>query len=203
MVVRCLVSTLAGLLVARTVVAWTPLVHFDLDPSAISREAVVPFAGLGPAGSLALDAMTCLVAAGLLVVLARSSTVAWQGCLAITAGVMAALDVGLVLRGDFENLWRGSAWASAFMGAGALAACAAHPQAARLQRIALAVFLSVAALWLARGAWQLVVEHPATVAQYQTSKQEFLAAQGWTARSRCLLQPCWRCAPLPARRSWW
>ena len=183
MVVRCLVSTLAGLLVARTVVAWTPLVHFDLDPSAISREAVVPFAGLGPAGSLALDAMTCLVAAGLLVVLARSSTVAWQGCLAITAGVMAALDVGLVLRGDFENLWRGSAWASAFMGAGALAACAAHPQAARLQRIALAVFLSVAALWLARGAWQLVVEHPATVAQYQTSKQEFLAAQGWTAES--------------------
>ncbi len=183
MVVRCLVSTLAGLLVARTVVAWTPLVHFDLDPSAISREAVVPFAGLGPAGSLALDAMTCLVAAGLLVVLARSSTVAWQGCLAITAGVMAALDVGLVLRGDFENLWRGSAWVSAFVGAGALAACAAHPQAARLQRIALAVFLSVAALWLARGAWQLVVEHPATVAQYQTSKQEFLAAQGWTAES--------------------
>jgi hypothetical protein len=182
-VVRCLVSTLAGLLVARTVVAWTPLVHFDLDPSAISREAVVPFAGLGPAGSLALDAMTCLVAAGLLVVLARSSTVAWQGCLAITAGVMAALDVGLVLRGDFENLWRGSAWVSAFVGAGALAACAAHPQAARLQRIALAVFLSVAALWLARGAWQLVVEHPATVAQYQTSKQEFLAAQGWTAES--------------------
>ncbi|MBU6208904.1 MAG: hypothetical protein KGR22_03230, partial [Planctomycetes bacterium] len=150
-VVCCLVSTLAGLLAARTVVAWTPLVHFDLDPSAISREAVVPFAGLGPAGSLAMDALTCVVAAGLLVVLARSRTVAWQGCLAIAAGVMAALDVGLVLRGDFENLWRGSAWVSAFVGAGALAACAAHPQAARLQRIALAVLLSVAALWLVRG----------------------------------------------------
>lgn len=183
MVVCCLVSTLAGLLAARTVVAWTPLLHFDLDPSAISREAVVPFAGLGPAGSLAIDALTCLVAAGLLVVLARSRTVAWQGCLAIAAGVMAALDVGLVLRGDFENLWRGSAWVSAFVGAGALAACAAHPQAARLQRIALAVLLSVAALWLVRGAWQLVVEHPATVAQYQASKSEFLAAQGWTTDS--------------------
>jgi len=179
----CLVTTLAGLLAARTVVAWTPLVHFDLDPSAISREAVVPFAGLGPTGSLALDALTCLVAAALLAVLARSCTVAWQGGLAIAAGIMAALDVALVIRGDFENLWRGSAWVSAFLGAGALAACAAHPRVARLQRIALAVLLSVAALWLVRGAWQVAVEHPATVAQYQSSKQEFLAAQGWTEES--------------------
>jgi len=182
-VAGCLVSTLAGLLAARSVVAWTPLVHFDLDPSAISRDAVVPFAGLGPAGSLAIDALTCLVAAGLLAVLARSRTAAWQGGLAITAGIVAAIDLGLVLRGEFENLWRGSAWVSAFVGAGALAACSAHAQAARLQRIALAVFLSVAALWLVRGAWQLAVEHPATVAQYAASKQEFLAAQGWTAES--------------------
>ncbi|MBM4110438.1 MAG: hypothetical protein FJ254_03645 [Phycisphaerae bacterium] len=178
-----LVAILAGLLAARTVVAWTPLIHFDLDPSAISREAVVPFAGFGPAGSLALDALTTLAAAALLAVLARARALAWPGGLAIAAGIVAALDVGLVLRGDFENLWRGSAWVSAFVGCGALAACAAHPQAARLQRMALAVFLSVAALWLTRGAWQLVVEHPATVEQYQRSKQDFLAAQGWTEES--------------------
>ena len=88
-----------------------------------------------------------------------------------------------MLRGDFGNLWRGSAWVGAFVGAGALAACGAHPRAARLQRIALAVMLSVCALWLVRGAWQLVVEHPATVAQYLASKEEFLAAQGWSEQS--------------------
>ena len=180
---QCLVALVAGLLAARTVVAWTPLVHFDLDPSAISREAVVPFAGFGPAGSLALDALTCTVAAVLVTLLARGRCMAWRGSFTIIAGIVAALDVGLVLRGDFENLWRGSAWVSAFVGAGALAACGAHPRAAHLQRIALAVMLSVCALWLVRGAWQLVVEHPATVAQYLASKEEFLAAQGWSEQS--------------------
>ncbi len=178
-----LVALLAGLLAARTVVAWTPLLHFDIDPSAISREAVVPFTGFGPAGSLALDALTSFLAALLLSSLGLRRGVAWSGALTIVAGIVAALDVGLVLRGDFENLWRGSAWVSAFVGAGALAACAAHPKFARLQRIALAVFLSVAALWLARGAWQVMVEHPATVAQYHDSKSEFLAAQGWNEDS--------------------
>lgn len=178
-----LVALLAALLAARTIVAWTPLLHFDIDPSAISREAVVPFAGMGPAGSMLMDGLTCTVAGILLAMLAHGRCIAWPGALAVAAGMVAALDVGLVLRGDFENLWRGSAWVSAFLGAGALAATGAHARAARLQRIALAVLLSMVAVWIVRGSWQLIVEHPQTVAEYVASKEQFLAAQGWAADS--------------------
>lgn len=178
-----LVALLAAMLGARTVVAWTPLVHFDIDPSAISTESVVPFAGFGPAGSLTIDAVTSLLASMLLSSLALRRSIAWTGAVAMLAGVVAALDVCLVLRGDFEQLWRGSAWVSAFLGAGALASCASHPQAGRLRRIAVGVLLSIGMAWLVRGAWQLVVEHPQTVEQFRATKDEFLAAQGWAADS--------------------
>jgi len=177
-----LVAVLAGLLASRTLVAWTPLVHFDIDPSAVSREAVIPFAGLGPAGSLAIDAVTCGISAVLLARCARFGP-PWGAFTMILAGLVAAIDVALVLRGDFENLWRGSAWVAACLGAGSLAACSGHPHAVRLQRIALTVLLSVGAVWLVRGAWQLLVEHPAMVSQFSRARQEFLAAQGWTEGS--------------------
>jgi hypothetical protein len=177
-----LVAVLAGLLASRTLVAWTPLVHFDIDPSAVSREAVIPFAGLGPAGSLAIDALTCGVAGVLLWRLARAR-IAWPAWLALLAALLAALDVALVLRGDFENLWRGSAWCSALLGAGALAACGAHPRAGSLRRIALAVLLGASAAWIVRGGVQLVIEHPETVAQFRATKDAFFAAQGWDPAS--------------------
>jgi len=177
-----LVAVLAGLLASRTLVAWTPLVHFDIDPSAVSREAVIPFAGLGPAGSLAIDALTCGVAGVLLWRLARAR-IAWPAWLALLAALLAALDVALVLRGDFENLWRGSAWCSAILGAGALAACGGHPSAASLRRIALAVLVGASAAWIVRGGVQLIIEHPETVAQYRATKDAFFAAQGWDPAS--------------------
>jgi hypothetical protein len=177
-----LVAVLAGLLASRTLVAWTPLVHFDIDPSAVSREAVIPFAGFGPAGSLAIDALTCAVAGALLWRLARAS-IAWPAWMALLAGLFAAIDVALVLRADFENLWRGSAWCSALLGAGALAACGAHPRAGSLRRIALAVLLGASAAWIVRGGVQLVIEHPETVAQFRATKDAFFAAQGWDPAS--------------------
>jgi hypothetical protein len=101
----------------------------------------------------------------------------------IVAGLVAAIDVALVLRGDFENLWRGSAWCSALLGAGALAACGAHPRAGSLRRIALAVLLGASAAWIVRGGVQLVIEHPETVAQFRATKDAFFAAQGWDPAS--------------------
>ncbi|MFZ9688324.1 MAG: hypothetical protein ACO3DS_00645 [Phycisphaerales bacterium] len=177
-----LVAVLAGLLASRTLVAWTPLVHFDIDPSSVSREAVIPFAGLGPAGSLAIDALTSGVAGVLLWRLARAR-IGWPAWMALLAALLASLDVALVLRGDFENLWRGSAWCSAILGAGALAACGGHPSAASLRRIALAVLVGASAAWIVRGGVQLVSEHPETVAQFRATKDAFFAAQGWDPAS--------------------
>ncbi len=174
---------LSALLAARTLVAWTPLVHFDIDPAAVSREAVVPFDGLGPASSLLLDGLTSACAALLLWLLRRDRAAGWLGMLTIAAAVVAALDVWFVLRGDFENLWRGSAWVSAFLGAGALAACASGPSRAKLQRLALGTMGVVVGAWILRGALQLLVEHPAMVEQFLATRDEFLSAQGWTPDS--------------------
>lgn len=173
-----LVAVLAGLLASRTLVAWTPLVHFDIDPSVVSSEAVIPFAGFGPCGSLMLDAMTTAVSAAVLWRLRRVS-MAWSTGVLLSAALLMGIDLVAVLRSDFENLWRGSAWFAAFIGAGALAACGAHPAAAALRRVALGVLLGVGAIWLVKGALQLAIEHAQTVSEFHATKDAFFAAQGW------------------------
>lgn len=177
------VALIAGLLASRTLVAWTPLVHFDIDPSAVSTESVVPFSGFGPSGSLAVDAAT-VAASALAVVLSggrRSRSLA--AGLAMAAASMVAICAWLVQSVEFENLWRASAWASALVGAGALVWCSGSDAAARRRAIAISVLVGVAGAWIIRGTLQLAIEHPAMVEQYRATKDAFLSAQGWSPDS--------------------
>ena len=170
-----IVGAALGVLVClRTLIVFTPLVWFDVDPLLDPN----PFAGLGPAGSLLIDGCIAVVSAAMVLCFAGRAA----GMIAV-----AALAV-LVLRcGNESQLgamgWRGWQWIVAFLACAAAVAVARNPrQQARLAWSALvATMLGVCCLWLARGSWQWFYEHPSTVQFFQTSGRdlEFFNDRGW------------------------
>lgn len=173
-------SAIVLLAILRTILALVPRLFFDVDPALDPA----PFAGLGPAGSLALDAATlvaCAIAwaacaeprhrAGLLVLLALAPLplVAWHGS------------------GDPESLRLGSAWLAAAIGGATLAATLGGPA----RGVAAALLLAGTAPLLVRGAMQSEVaalgwrgpEHAAVVARFDRDRERILADRGWAPGS--------------------
>lgn len=201
-----MVVLLAAVGTARTLVAVAPLLRFDSDP------AIVPgaFAGIAPATSLLLDgvgaaAVALLAAARLLrsqrarraEVAPRSppgrsashssteSALVERASPRIAPLLVAALlplpaFLALVLSpsGGFTDLWRGVTWLVAAMAAAMIAGCDRSTRTIVTGALAGAV----AAMAL-RGTYQLLVEHPALVADFETSRDAFLASRGWTPGS--------------------
>ncbi len=167
-------ATLAALACLRTIVAFNGLTWFDVDPVMDPS----PFAGLGPAGSLCIDAGIAATGAALLFAFAgRAAALVALGALAV-----------LVARlGDEASLgaigWRGWQWIAAWIGCAAAVAVARNPrQQARLAWSAMvSVLLGVCCLWLARGAWQWFQEHPSTVRFFHEQGRDaaFFADRGW------------------------
>lgn len=167
-------AALAALACLRTIVAFNGLTWFDVDPVLDPS----PFAGLGPAGSLRIDACMALVGALLLFAFAgRAATLVSLGALAVT----------LARLGDesaFGALgWRGWDWIASWVGCAAAVAVARNPrQQARLAWSAMvSVLLGVCCLWLARGAWQWFQEHASTVRFFHEDGRDaaFFADRGW------------------------
>jgi tetratricopeptide (TPR) repeat protein len=168
---------LIGMAVVATLRALTlfaPQRYFDVDP-AINP---LPLAGLGPGGSLALDAILLLACAAALAGEAMAKRgIDWRLL------ALALIPAPLVLYhggSDLGDLWRGSTW----LAAAVAAATAAHLARHRIMRIALAAALfGVVGPMLARGALQVTVEHARTVEQFETQREEFLRDRGWEADS--------------------
>jgi hypothetical protein len=162
----------------RALVGVETLPHWDSDPS----RAVLPLTGLTPAGSLAVDVAMMLAAglcllgeslAGLGVSLGWTSLV-----LAGAAGV--ALHGRFLDSGSLDDARTGSTWIAAMTaGLAGMHVC----RDLRIRRATLASFAGLLMLLVAKGVLQILVEHPATVAQYKADPDGFLASQGWAKGS--------------------
>ncbi len=168
-------AIMGGGIALRTLVAWAPALRFDIDP--VFDPA--PFAGLGPAGSLCVDAVIALSAA---CILAQCASL-WALVLLLVAG-LASVSIfqthGVAAAG---TPWRGATWIAGFIAAAAAVSLAKSPQTSA--KIAWSVLVtclfSVAAAWWLRGAWQWCVEQPAVVEFFHSNGRDaaFFAQQGW------------------------
>ncbi len=168
---------IATIAIMRCVIFFAPQVLFDVDPA----HNPAPIGGLGPAGSLLLDALLLgACACGLL-----GQAIAGRKFDALLL-VLAAAPAPIVLwhgAGDAGDLWRGSTWLSAAL------ACAvvAHLVADRAQRLLLiALLAAVLVPLIARGVMQVPfvgTEYADTVAAYEANRDQFLADRGWEPES--------------------
>ena len=155
--------------VMRCAMEFVPDPFFDVDP------AITPGvrAAAGPALSLALDVilmMSCAVAL-LGESLARRG-VRWL--MLLLAGI-GAIPVFVHGWRDLDDLWRGSTWLAAIVGA----VTAAHLARDRAMRhVMLAVLLAAAVPVMARGAVQTLYEHAHTVATFRQNADQILRQQG-------------------------
>ncbi len=160
--------------VMRCVISLAPQIVFDIDPALDPT----PLAGLGPAGSILLDALLLLACASAMVgeVLAKRG-IDWLVLLLALAPTPIVIWHGL---GDAGNLWRGSTWVAG------MAACAVGAHLARdrsMRVILLSLMLGVIGVLLVRGAAQILHEFPRDIAQFERTKNDFFAARGWAIDS--------------------
>ncbi len=170
-------AILGGAIALRTLVAWAPVLRFDVDP--VFDPA--PFAGLGPAGSLCVDAVIALSAA---FILAECASL-WALALLLVAGLASISIFQIHGVGAAGTPWRGATWIAGFVAAAAALSLARSPQ--NTAKIAWSVLvtclISVAGAWWMRGAWQWCVEQPAVVEFFHSGTREatFYADHGWDA----------------------
>jgi len=171
-----------GVIVAAALVRLTlpfePMPYWDADPSVLFS----PSSAIGPAHSLMLDVVTWLGAA---VGLAGSSGVFtrrwWLAALLALIGIVGAVWHGLIDQGgNLDDLRIGSTWAAAVVGALATLHLAREE---RLRRLTLALLLGAIGVLALKGAVQLLVEHPTTLAMYRQTREQFLQSQGWSEGS--------------------
>lgn len=157
--------------VIRVLVSIQAQVRFDTDP-AINPDA---FAGIGPAGSFALDIALLLASAMAFVCEARAGrgVRGWLVACAVVPGVAVFFHGST----DAIALFRGSTWLAAAI------ACVAAAHLARsreLRSLLVAGSIAVAVPLVLRGAEQVLVEHPETVRFFEGHKEAMFAERGWT-----------------------
>lgn len=184
-------SVIVGSALLRATSAYDPFPSWTLDPT----RAVSATSSITPAMGLALDAAV-LAAAGLGLALEAflgRGVKAWMVVLGLIGCVPAAWH-GLAGTGArFENAVTGATWASAVLGAVAMAHLCRD---ARLARMTAALVAGACLLMVARAGLQVFWEHPQTVERFRASREAVLAAQGFTPGSvaaqifeRRLIQP--------------
>lgn len=160
--------------VMRCVISFAPQIVFDIDPALDPT----PLAGLGPGGSILLDALLLLACACALVGEVRTKRgVDWMLLLLALAPAPLVIWHGL---DDAGNLWRGSTWMAG------MAACAVGAHLARdrsMRVILLALLLGVIGVLMVRGAAQILHEFPRDITQFERTKDAFFAARGWETDS--------------------
>jgi hypothetical protein len=167
------------IVLVRACVVFEPLPGWDANP----LETPSAIVGIGPAGYLLLDA-AALVLAGVVCVLVGHklnwiAVTALLGCLGIVVHTLA------FARGDAEPLPVAGAWAS---GAAVLAAASAVGSRPALRRAGTAIVMGSLCILLAKGAGQMLIEHPSVVATFDENPEAALAARGYTPGSAAALQ---------------
>jgi len=164
------------------------LPYWDLDPTRVQ----VPETALLYSHGFLLDALVWLAAA--LTIVGESLVgrrIHWRsGLLMLIGAVGVALHgyylpppgatPGGPLKGDFMGLALGSAWAAAMVGGWTILHLARDEHMRRAAALALFSFVSIL---VAKGAYQVYVEHAYTVSAYKKDPAGMLAAQGLTEGS--------------------
>lgn len=174
----------------RVLTSQSGIPYWDSDPFL----AWAPDTSRTPAMSLLFDALAWFGVVLIILAEARAGrAIEWRSGLLALSGCVCCFLHGWVLtplvsegstanvHGHFDSLIRGSAWASAIVGAWGLTIAAREP---RTRTIAWSLLLGVAMILAAKGAMQVFIEHPRLVAQFQQNKDTMLAAQGFQPGSQ-------------------
>lgn len=178
----------------------SPLPGWDIDPLVFGTLAGRGPGGIGPAGSIIIDSVALLGAAMVASGARAGQRRIWPDGLVALLVVAGAASV--IWHARFGGPGRGPslgdhrigvAWLSAVC-AGAAVFMARRDD--ELRRAVASVLLGFVFVLAAKGAQQLLIEHPHTVAAYRADPARYMAAQGFSPESpmarafeRRLLQP--------------
>ena len=180
-------ALLFGVAAFRATVLISPFPEFDLDP----LQHGLPWLGIGPTGTLIGTALVFL-ASTLILLGERRAGRGVDHLLMLLALIplVGVLHHGLM---DSTDLRQGLDWIAAAVGAVALAHAVRAPE---VRSLVLAGLLAIIALIAVQGAFELLVEHPATIDYYTDNRDLVLRSLGWLPDSiqadnyeRRLLQP--------------
>lgn len=177
------IAGLTGMLtiaVVRSMVLVAPAVWFDVDPA---RDQM-PLLALGASGSNALDIALFLSAVLALVGEVRAGrgvrvSFVLLALLPVPVAIVHA-DTGVVA----ENGFRSGTWIAAML---AFVALSHLVRDRALRALVLAVLVALTGLLAVRGGVQVLIEHPATVAYFEETKDQFFAMRGWLPDSSAAL----------------
>ncbi|MEM6855797.1 MAG: hypothetical protein AAF593_15420, partial [Planctomycetota bacterium] len=168
---------LTGLVLLPCVVPTTPVAYFESDPRidlGFGQDKVLT--DLGPAAVAWVQWLTVLVAAGGLIAAAWCGVRLSKVALALAGlGVVAAVVHATKGTARWEDWTQAGAWIAAAM-AGLSAMHLARFESAR--RWVVALCAAAAVPLLAEAGWYVWVEHPESVAFFETHQEELLAARG-------------------------
>jgi hypothetical protein len=156
----------------------SPLPRWELDPMLVPAD----FLGLGPAGAGVLDVLTMLGGALALLLFRAANGTTFSRAAAVATALLtvasAAVAVLWVVRqyGLLSDQRIAVAYIAGFLGAAGMLRLG---EDARIRRLAAGIVLGVLVMIAAKGALQMLLEHPRLVESYQRDKSAILSAQGW------------------------
>lgn len=156
---------------ARALVMAEPFPGWDADPTRI----VIAIVGIGPTGSLLLDAMAWL-GTGLVLCSRRARATEPLVLLAMVSGVVILVRTMLFDRGDAEAIRIASSWSAGWAAIASILSVAHRP----LVRSVVGAVLLASVMMLASKAFlQVFVEHPLMLDQFDSDRGGNLASQGF------------------------
>jgi len=169
-------SVLLGAAVLKATVSFDPFPGWGGDPTSVAA----PILGLTPILSIALDAVTFIAAAAALLAPHNRTPPAWM-ILCFAVGSAAAIaHARFIDGGSLDNLVLSSSWISA-LAAGLAVSTTCREATAR--RMTVAAVLGLIVALSAKGAAQVLIEHPRTVQWFMDNREQILTSQGWSLDS--------------------
>ena len=169
---HALTILIALLACTRAMLAYDPMPGWGLDPYTIAA----PAGAFGPREAALMDVLTLLLAGLVLLLAPPSRWKPWAAWASLLMGLgVIGLVHGLPDGPRPSDLSPALAWMAALAGAGGIACGCAH---APTRRAVVALLAGFTAMLVAKGLVQLLIEHPATVAQFEANRAQMLAAQG-------------------------
>lgn len=171
-------AALLGLALFKTAVPLLSFPAWDVDPMSIPPTAI----GLGPTATMAVDC-TIITLAGVLMALTGPlvGRPRFVEIFLLLGGLVAVAWHGVFAPGATQpNLLLGISWAAA------MSAAAALSRAARIdliRRLGTAIAIGMLAMLAFKGAAQVWVEVPDTIAAFEADRPAILAAHGWSPDS--------------------
>lgn len=179
-----LIMVLAPML-TRAMAPTSTLPGWELDPTFFS----ISTPAMGPGGSMLVDALSLLGAALLLLSegLAGRRVGLWWIAGALIGSVVVLLygwwwqAIGSAApHGTLGNQRIGIAWAAAIWSLVAIIHAAREPP---VRRVVLSLLLAFVVVLGLRGAQQVFIDHPITVAAFNADRERWLASKGWSEDS--------------------